>query len=73
MSIEVTKASESSEEIGGDGATEAVPPLEEREDDEAESNHSDGSSSQASNSESWVKHTTRSGRKTGLKGGLYNP
>jgi hypothetical protein len=75
VSLEVTKASEESEDMGGDEETEAVPPLksEEREDDESESNHSDGSSSQASNSESWVKHTTRSGRKTGLKSGLYNP
>ena len=75
VSIEVTRTSESCEEIGGDGETEAVPTLksEEREDDGSEINHSDGSSSQASNSNNWLKHTTRSGRKTGLKSGLYNP
>ena len=43
VSLEVLKTVESSEEIGGDEATEAVPmlDLEEREDDESESNHSD--------------------------------
>jgi hypothetical protein len=54
VSLEVTKATVESEDMGGDKATEAVPPLksEEREDDKSESNHSDGSSSQASNSKS---------------------
>ena len=47
-----------------DSVNDAFPPLksEEREDDKSESKHSDSSSSQASKSDKWVEHTTRSGR-----------
>jgi hypothetical protein len=47
ISLEVLKTAEAIEEIGGEAANEAVPTpdSEEREDDESESNHSDGSSS----------------------------
>ena len=63
------------EEKEDDSVNEVVPPLksEENEDDKSEREHSDSSSSNASNSNEWVKHTTRSGRQTGLKSGLYDP
>ena len=75
MNLQVPRTAGSGDKDDEEIVNESVPQLksEEREEDDSDRTGTESSSSQVSNGDQWVRHTTRSGHQTGLKSRLCNP